>query len=300
MQLTERLLQAGFDRVIVLDAASCGVDGAASLILTFAGYEAELPPEDSALAWIHPYYPVSQRAYEAASRIARELSECGVALRDDVRVKPIFARLPGFTQGTNTLSYMDGWGSRFHVQILTSVQPLPATHWLEEAPHMRHCGSCRACVDACPANALENGVFHRERCLRNWQLSGRSIPEELRERMGVRLIGCDVCQAVCPHNAKPMKPASASIPLEFLLSAPKDAALQLRPLIGANLTIPNRVLAQSCILAASAPNDETARLLEGLMQHPSAAVAEHAAWAYRRMTNNGKDVEANEAENVHP
>lgn len=292
MHLTERLLEAGFHRVIVLDAAQCGVDDAASLILAFAVYEAELPPQDKGLAWIHPYYPVSQRAYEAASRIALEYAGCGVALRDDIRVKPIFARLPGFSQGTNTLSYMHEQGSRFHVQILTSKKALPATHQLEDTAHDRHCGTCRRCIDACPANALECGVFHRERCLRNWQLSGRSMPEALRPLMGTRLIGCDVCQAVCPHNARPEKPASATVPLTELLSAPKETAQMLKGLIGANLAIPNRVLAQSCVLAGCAGEPEMTEMLAGYKQHPSPVVAEHAAWAHEYLMTNGKEAEA--------
>ena len=128
----------------------------------------------------------------------------GLALRDEIRVKPIFARLPDFSQGTNTISYIRGIGSRFHVQILTYTPRLPATAHLLSANKPLHCGECRKCVEACPTNALEGGVFppgalHPQLD----EMIGGEVPEEIRAKMGNRLIGCDVCQRVCPHNPPP-------------------------------------------------------------------------------------------------
>ena len=107
MDVIAALREAGFDRVIPVDARQ--VDGLdhGTLLLALWFYEVEREP-DMAGAWIHPYYFASQQAYMAASRVVRAAQEAGVgvALRDEVRVKPVFARLPGFTQGRNTLSYV--------------------------------------------------------------------------------------------------------------------------------------------------------------------------------------------------
>lgn len=282
MNVAEQLLAAGFDRVIVLDGAECGVE-ADSVLLALWGYEAEREPAQGE-AWIHPYYFASQRAYRAADDIVSEHVNDGAALRDDILLKPIFARLPGFSQGRNTLSCVEGLGSRFHVQTLTLTPGLPATHHLEKEPHALHCGDCRRCEAACPTGALEGGVFHRERCLRNWQVSGQVYPENVREQMGKRLIGCDECQRCCPFNDAP-KGEAAPLPvtLEEILNTPKAAAIELRKYIGATITMFNRVLGGACIVAGcTGRTDLIPRLLE-LAFSPSAAVAEHARWALVRL-----------------
>lgn len=272
----------GFAQVIALDGSECGCPEADTILLAFWPYGAEAEPSDG--AWIHPYYYASQQAYEAAAAVAKAHATQGLMLRDDIRVKPIFARLPGFTQGRNTLSYTEQFGSRFHVQIFTLTPGIPATHHLTVENHGLHCGSCLKCVDACPTNALEDGIFHRERCLRNWQMSGQPIPEELRKHMGNKLIGCDICQQVCPHNSPVKNKVNHGIELETLLRSPKEAAVALRPQIGVNLTIPNRVLGQACLIAGCSADEGLLPLLEVLRNHPSPAVAAHAAWAVEQIS----------------
>ena len=120
----EALLDSGFHHVVVLDGAECGLNAEQSLILALWCYEAEKQPASNG-AWIHPYYFASQKAYTAASSLVKSGAFPGLALRDEIRVKPIFARLPDFSQGTNTISYIRGIGSRFHVQILTYTLTLP-------------------------------------------------------------------------------------------------------------------------------------------------------------------------------
>lgn len=283
MELIKELLDAGFDSVIVLDAEECGCPEAGSVLLALWPYKAEsIPYADD--AWIHPYYYASQRAYRMADDIAKAHAEDGVLWREDIHVKPIFARLEGFTQGRNTLSYTQEYGSRFHVQLLTTVEQLPPTHHLQMEKHDLHCGDCHRCEAACPTNALEGGVFHRERCLRNWQVSGQIYPESVREKMGNRLIGCDECQRCCPHNRVPEgESAVIPVPLEDILNNPKAAAVELRKYIGATITMFNRVLGGACIVAGcTGRSDLLPRLLE-LTESPSEAVANHAKWAVEQI-----------------
>ena len=105
MDVIAALREVGFHRVIPVDARQVNGLDHGTLLLALWFYGAEREP-DMAGAWIHPYYFASQQAYMAASRVVRTAQESGVglALRDEVRVKPIFARLPGFTQGRNTLT----------------------------------------------------------------------------------------------------------------------------------------------------------------------------------------------------
>ena len=275
MEVTRRLREAGFQRTILLDGASCGQAGG-TVLLALWPYEAErqVPTGE---AWIHPYYDASQRAYRAASTIAKASNGLWT-LRDDIRLKPIFARLPWFAQGRNTLSYVPGIGSRFHVQVLASEAVLPPDVKLADAPHPLQCGTCRKCMEACPNGAIDEQGYHRERCLRNWMLSGRPIPEAMR-RMGNRLVGCDDCQRCCPHNPPPTGEARATVPLARLLAEHKTVCAELREVIGANLALPNRVLGQACLLAGCSGRQELLPLLVPLQTHPSPVVAEHAAWA---------------------
>ena len=283
MDIVHELLGAGFARVIVLDGDECGYPDAGSVLLAIWPYEAERTPysED---AWIHPYYYASQRAYRMADDIAKAHAEEGVLWRDDVLVKPIFARLEGFTQGRNTLSYTADFGSRFHVQMLTTKKRLPPTHQLQHEKHGLHCGDCHRCEAACPTNALEGGVFHRERCLRNWQVSGQIYPEEVREKMGNRLIGCDECQRCCPHNREPRgETAPIPVPLEDILNTPKASAVELRKYIGAPITMFNRVLGGACIVAGCTGRVDLLPRMLKLTESPSEAVANHAKWAVEQI-----------------
>lgn len=284
MDIVSELRAAGFQRVIVLNGRECGCEEEdTSVILALWPYEAEKEPNTSE-AWIHPYYYASQTAYRAAVELAEKHAAEGVVWREDIRLKPIFARLPGFSQGRNTLSYTEEFGSRFHVQILTLSPSIQPTMHLEEVTHDLHCGDCRRCIDACPTNALEGGVFHRERCLRNWQVGGQVYPDFIREQLGNRLIGCDECQRCCPHNRMPCgNEAVMPVSLEEILNHPKETAIELRKYIGATITMFNRLLGGACIVAGCTGRADLIPRLQELAMSPSHAVSEHVRWALMKL-----------------
>lgn len=63
------------------------------------------------------------------------------------------------------------------------------------------CGECRLCMDACPTGALEApGKLNPHKCISYLTQTKEYIPKELQEKMGVKIYGCDTCQAVCPKN----------------------------------------------------------------------------------------------------
>ncbi|MEJ2615376.1 MAG: tRNA epoxyqueuosine(34) reductase QueG, partial [Ignavibacteriaceae bacterium] len=66
------------------------------------------------------------------------------------------------------------------------------------------CGSCRACIDACPTNAIiDEYVINANKCISYLTIENKSeIPEQFKGKFDNWIFGCDICQEVCPWNNK--------------------------------------------------------------------------------------------------
>jgi len=67
-----------------------------------------------------------------------------------------------------------------------------------------HCGTCTACIDACPTDAIvDNYVVDANKCISYQTIENKDeIPFELKGKFENWLFGCDICQDVCPWNQK--------------------------------------------------------------------------------------------------
>jgi epoxyqueuosine reductase len=108
-------------------------------------------------------------------------------------------------RGKNTLLLNKTWGSYFFLACLLTTLELT----LSEPFETSHCGSCTACLDACPTQAFpQPGVLDASRCISYLTIEHDGpIALEFRGAMSDWIFGCDVCQDVCPWNRKPSRNA---------------------------------------------------------------------------------------------
>ncbi|MEQ8880320.1 MAG: tRNA epoxyqueuosine(34) reductase QueG [Cyclobacteriaceae bacterium] len=99
--------------------------------------------------------------------------------------------------GKNSLLLNKEMGSFFFLaELILDLELVP------DGPVKDHCGTCTACMDACPTDAIpEPYVVDGSRCISYLTIELKEeIPNEFRDKMEGWIFGCDICQDVCPWN----------------------------------------------------------------------------------------------------
>jgi epoxyqueuosine reductase len=177
-------------------------------------------------------------------------------------------------------------GSFFFLgEILTDL-PLP-----EDEPASAHCGSCQACLPACPTAAIVAPFrLDARRCISYLTIENPgAIPTELRRALGNRIYGCDDCQLVCPWN----KFARAAAHPDFKVRHGLDAATLPELFAWSAAQFEQRMRGSAiyrigyerwsrniAVALGNAPSSaEVLRALEARRADVSALVREHVEWA---------------------
>lgn len=143
---------------------------------------------------------IRKRLQTLANEIQQEIGEFGYRVFSDSA--PVLEKALGEKAGigwigkhTNLIT--EHTGSWFFIGEIYTDLPLPA-----DTPANNHCGTCQACIDACPTHAIVAPYKLDARlCISYLTIELRgSIPLELRPLIGNRIYGCDDCQIVCPWN----------------------------------------------------------------------------------------------------
>jgi epoxyqueuosine reductase len=220
--------------------------GARSIVMLAMNYRTAEPdtPGDmegriSRYAWGDTDYHdlMRDRLNQLADCVREKAPAAGV--RGVVDTAPLlereFAQLAGLGWiGKNTLLINRQQGSWFFLAAL-----LMDIELVYDAAHEAdHCGTCRACLDACPTSAFPQAyVLDASRCISYLTIELReAVPSDLRAGMREWLFGCDVCQDVCPWNSRApqngeaaFEPRAGSNPIDLVgLFDLDDAAFRRR------------------------------------------------------------------------
>jgi epoxyqueuosine reductase len=190
-------------------------------------------------------------------------------------------------------------GSWFFLgEILTDL-PLPA-----DEPASAHCGTCTACIAACPTEAIVGPYrLDARRCISYLTIEHHSaIPVELRPAIGNRIYGCDDCQLVCPWN----KFAHAAAHPDFKVRHGLDSARLTELFAWTEAQFEERMRGSAiyrigyekwsrniAVALGNAPTSEAVvAALERRLEGASELVREHIEWAISRHKNRAVDVQS--------
>lgn len=235
---------------------------------------------------------IRRRLQQLADRIEEAVGAFSYRVFTDsapVLEKPLArnAGLGWIGKHTNLLSREAG--SWFFLGEMYTDLPLPA-----DAAGGDHCGTCCACLDACPTGAIVAPYELDARlCISYLTIELRgSIPLELRPLIGNRIFGCDDCQLVCPWN----RFANSTEEADFAPRNGLDAASLTELFRWSEEQFLERTagsairrigyecwLRNIAVALGNAPAcDEVRAALEARRAHASALVREHVAWALAR------------------
>ncbi|NLO79994.1 MAG: tRNA epoxyqueuosine(34) reductase QueG [Xanthomonadaceae bacterium] len=265
------------------------------------GYPPRVNPQQPGQAFIARYAVgrdyhrlMRRRLQQLAERIEAAVGPFGYrAFVDSAPVLEVsLARKAGLgCVGKNTLLLHHRSGSYFFLGELFTDLPLPV-----DPPNTQNlCGTCRACLKACPTGAIVGPYqLDARRCIAylTIELEG-SIPTELRPLIGNRVFGCDECQVSCPWNRfarvtaepdfHPRRQLHQAELVELFLWSEETFLARTEGSAIRRLGHERWLRNVAVALGNCEPSAAAIAALEQRLQHPSELVREHVQWALARL-----------------
>lgn len=249
----------------------------------------------SRYAWGSNYHDILRTRLEAWIRELRPLGGPADHFQPTVDTAPLVERDAALRaglgwQGKNTCLLHPQAGSFFFLAAIITSLDLGAE---ADAPLPDRCGTCTRCIQACPTQALTPYQMDASRCLAylNIELRG-PIPEPFRAALGDNLLGCDICQDVCPWNRRAPRTEVPEFqprpglfaPLLEELAELSEAGYREKFRGSAVKRAKYAGLRRNLALAmGNSGNPGFAPRLERWTQDPDPVLAEHASWALARL-----------------
>ncbi|HWP84170.1 MAG TPA: tRNA epoxyqueuosine(34) reductase QueG [Terriglobia bacterium] len=271
-------------------------------------------------AWGDDYHHIlRERMENLVEELRAEVGE-GLEAKVYVDTGPLLERALAWAAGLgwiakNTCLINEEIGSWFFLgEILTNLEVAESEFGI---PAPDRCGTCTACLEACPTGAIaEPYVLDATRCISYYTIEVKgAIPEQMRPQMGRHVFGCDICQDVCPWNRSPaLTPLPAFQPRPFQASRPgrtgvtpdDDSPSAVNPPLEFLATLSEEqfhalfcnspvrrpkyrgFLRNVAVAMGNSGNRKFLPLVERLARHPDPIVREHAQWALARLNSAGQ------------
>ncbi|WP_051585939.1 tRNA epoxyqueuosine(34) reductase QueG [Caldanaerobius polysaccharolyticus] len=172
-------------------------------------------------------------------------------------------------------------------EIITELELIP------DVPLKSKCGSCELCIKACPTKALvQPYVLNASKCLSYNTMKKGILPDEIKEKMGMRVYGCDTCQEVCPLNKGAKysrgdwfipRPPMPLIPLEDIVKMDNKRFKEIFKPTAASWR-GKAVLQRNGLIAMGNTGDARyIKELEPFLDDPRPAIKDAARWALQKL-----------------
>lgn len=247
----------GFDRVYFTEPMTFDLGG--NRFKLIADVKKECPFADCIAVLLYPYSPftadehipayyiASNKAYSALKEFTDILNENGVkAQKVDIPVKLQLTRSHIGSVCRNSLIAFDKYGTRV-ILLSLAVQGIAPQTYNEKNIG---CGSCSACMNACPGGAIAKDGFTFNKCIR-FYMNPADHPDYIRDAQKT-YIGCEICQYVCPANAllksvSPSDDMKDAFDLKRLITGDVKRA---REYVGKNFSGSGKLTAEAIVFAA--------------------------------------------------
>ncbi len=185
-------------------------------------------------------------------------------------------------------------GSYFFIASILTSLPLEADK-VADQPLKPTCQSCLKCSQICPTKAIQGRFFLADRCSAYLTVEHKGpIPVKLRRKLGNQLLGCDLCQQVCPHNQR----LKAGLMPRFLKTSSFLVGLNLRRVLLIKTVEQfsqifkgtafmragwQNIIRNACYITANQNRHGLVPVLKEWRDHDDSVISQAAGWAIKEI-----------------